>query len=536
MIQKWILIFLIFQVSWVHAQSVMKSKDPKQAFASLASQIALIKNPPKYNSKGPRWNFKPGSQIVVTINNSKILRRITPFNFGVNAAWWDGKKWFLNSQQVLKAQEAGIHFWRWPGGSASDNYFWNGKVLPGGKGIDAQMNDPEFVQTRNFMQFCRETHSQPIFTVNFGLARYGSVQEAAQLAASWVRYCNIQHHWNVQYWEIGNEVYGAWESGNQVAGKAPLNGKEYGHDFNIIVHAMKKIDPHIFVGAVAVNHDNGNTWTGYHWWMKQLLPEIQHSADFLILHQYFLWPYNQAHQYVAPSNKTIFDDWSKVQRSFQSVQQMMKKYIPQTHPLPIALTEFNMINSSPRRTIELINGIFTAGVLGQALVSGYSAVDYWDWKNGLDYKLHGDHGMLSWNDQRIPNSTPRPSYYAFAIYHDAFGNQLIRCRSSNSSVKIYASRFSNGALGLILLNISHHPRQVKFQFSHFKPQGRLMGWVLTGNRLRSRRVTWNGHPGPQGGGGPFPLKAINPYHLQFHNSKSLKLNLAPISVSGVIIY
>ena len=87
------------------------------------------------------------------------------------------------------------------------------------------MKDPSAADTDDLIEFCRATSSEPIVTVNYGLARYGNVQKAADLAARWVRYFNVEKGLKVRYWEIGNEVYGAWEEGNKVPGKPPLSGE-----------------------------------------------------------------------------------------------------------------------------------------------------------------------------------------------------------------------------------------------------------------------------------------------------------------------
>ncbi|MBE3568310.1 MAG: hypothetical protein IMW90_21540 [Thermogemmatispora sp.] len=50
----------------------------------------------------------------------------------------------------------------------------------------------------------------PVITVHYGA---GTSQEAV----AWVRYANVTHHYDIKFWEIGNEVYGngtcgaAWE-------------------------------------------------------------------------------------------------------------------------------------------------------------------------------------------------------------------------------------------------------------------------------------------------------------------------------------
>ncbi len=54
---------------------------------------------------------------------------------------------------------------------------------------------------------------QAMVTVDYGAGntigqRDGSGETGPQIAADWVRYANIQHHYGIKYWEIGSEVHG----------------------------------------------------------------------------------------------------------------------------------------------------------------------------------------------------------------------------------------------------------------------------------------------------------------------------------------
>src|SRR5581483_9887404 len=207
-----------------------------------------------------------------------------------------------------------------------------------------------------------------------------------------------------------------WEEGNKIAGQMPLTGDLYAENFKIIADAMRKADPDIYIGAVAVETDAGDDWTGYGWWTQKLLGALGSAADYLIIHQYFMWPYDGGHNYSEPTNETILGNIPKIADSMRSMERMQDKYTDPPARVPVALTEYNILNGSVPPTIELINGLFTAEVLGETVKAGYACSNYWDWRNGLDEKEHGDHAMLSSNDPDIPDATPRPSYYAYAAF------------------------------------------------------------------------------------------------------------------------
>jgi hypothetical protein len=202
----------------------------------------------------------------------------------------------------------------------------------------------------------------------------------------------------------------------------------------------------------------------------------------------------------------------------------------------VALTEFNLMNADPPETIELVNAVFTAEVLGESLKSGYVAANSWDWKNGFVEKEGGDMALLASKDPNVPDATPRPTYYTYALFARAFGDRMVACESSDASVKIYASRFAGGELGLVIVNEAEQGRTLAFDLKGFAPKGKWTGWVLAGKDLNAKQVSWNGEVGPAGGGGPFPLDTIPPYVGVFKPGTPLQLSVQPNSVTGIILY
>jgi hypothetical protein len=367
------------------------------------------------------------------------------------------------------------------------------------------------------------------------LARYGSTQKAAELAARWVRYFNVEKGFKVRYWEIGNEVYGPWEEGNKVPGKPPLTGDIYAKDFNVIAQAMRAVDSDIRIGAVAVDADSGDEWVGYRWWMRDMLPVLAESADFLVTHNYFHWPF-EGDKFVNPPNEKLFANVNKVAKAKADIDAMVQKYTRRSAPMPVMLTEFNIVNASAPQTIQLISGLFTAEVLGEAIKHGYLGAHLWDWKNGLDAKLGGDHGMLATADSAVPESTPRPTFFAYALYERAFGHRVIDATSTDPRLKVYASGFGGGEVGLIVVNEQSEPVTLTADLAGMGLKGTAVGWVLDGNNLNAKQVRWNGVAGPEGGGGPFPIDGVAPYTASFDGKAGLKLNLPANCAAGIVLY
>src|SRR5579859_7210222 len=94
---------------------------------------------------------------------------------------------------LLKA--AGIRQLRYPGGSYGDAFHWKTNTMTGG-GYVAPGTDFD-----HFMATAKTVGAQPILIANYGS---GSLEEAAD----WVKYANLDKHYGVKYWEIGNEIPG----------------------------------------------------------------------------------------------------------------------------------------------------------------------------------------------------------------------------------------------------------------------------------------------------------------------------------------
>ncbi len=82
----------------------------------------------------------------------------------------------------------------------------------------------------------------------------------------------------------------------------------------------------------------------------------------------------------------------KVSDRLRSRSHDRRQYSPAEKGVPTALTEFNLMNGNGPQDIELISGLFDSEVLGEMIKAGYVGSNFWDWKNGLDKKLGGEHG------------------------------------------------------------------------------------------------------------------------------------------------
>jgi hypothetical protein len=283
---------------------------------------------------------------------------------------------------------------------------------------------------------------------------------------------------------------------------------------------------------VALPDDDGTDWVGYRWWMRDMLPEAAPVADYLVLHEYFVWPFESDGKTLKKlENEALFANVGKIGKDMESLRAILRKRVPERADLPVALTEYNLVNASPPQTIQLINTLFTGEVLGEMIRAGFVASNYWDWRNGKD-SLGGDMGMLASSDSSVPDNTPRPSYYAFAVWERAGGTTMVKSEGGDAKFKAWATRFPGGETGVILSNEAEEGAELTLEGLQASS---VLGWVVDGQSLNSAQVRFNGVPGPQGGGGPFPLEGIQPYAKSFAPGKPLKVSLPPRSLSGLVL-
>ena len=109
---------------------------------------------------------------------------------------------------------------RWPGGCFADTYHWRDGIGPRAQRPKARniwwgRDESNEFGTDEFLDFCRQTNSNPYICLNVGS---GSPEEAME----WMQYCNANDTtvsslrrknghadpYNVRYWSVGNESWG----------------------------------------------------------------------------------------------------------------------------------------------------------------------------------------------------------------------------------------------------------------------------------------------------------------------------------------
>jgi len=199
--------------------------------------------------------FVPAGEPLprIEIHADRTLDAISPLLYGLNHRYlysgygvWDAEAQQVHPEVITRSLQMGFPVARFPGGTVSSTYHWTDGIGPpeerstgisGFNGAPAT-NEYGFDEQMLFMEQVGATTN---VVVNFGT---GTAQEAA----AWVAYANgavtdttpigvdelgvdwgtvgqwaaqreanqarlgmTPHPYNIEYWEVGNELYGDWE-------------------------------------------------------------------------------------------------------------------------------------------------------------------------------------------------------------------------------------------------------------------------------------------------------------------------------------
>lgn len=462
---------------------------------------------------------------TISINTSNVLAKVLPTHLGTNTTFRNGSDQLSRTHLYTNAGQGAMRF---PAGSGSNKYFWDGNIpvdmeqvidktgltidVSGINGVNSNYMTPEL-----FTQFISDAGSQATVVVNYFYARYGKttegtraarVQQAADYAASFVYKMNTELGANIQNWEIGNECYGKWEEGYNVNGNI-VTGKEYGEDFRVFAEAMKAVDASIKVGAVVEDSDGD--------WNRQCLPEIQDHADFLAVHNYFTTTGDAIPENVLASTGQMLSIYTTLEDCIAAYTNKARDYFP------IAMTEYN---SRGMHNTTMMNGLFIAQILGELIKSGYGMgtiwVSEWNW-NATDLE---NKGFLARNDPDQVDYSPYPSYIPFQYFHRCFGDKMIEASSSDAEVHVYASTFTSGEIGLVIVNTSGTNKVLHLDMDNVLngAQYDKIWWYdfyADNMDVGNKRFYINGQTGTTAGGGPDNFATIAPYQSAFSAANTI---------------
>lgn len=438
------------------------------------------------------------------------------------------------SDLVNRLKQLSPNIIRYPGGTISGAYFFNAekgerpadapeKVLDGSSGSEVALNywygrnsESWTMSIDSYYELLETTNSTGIITVNYEYARYSTAEDpvgsAAHLAAEWVRYDNGR----TRFWEIGNEEYGTWQYGyriktstNQDNQPEIISGELYGKHFKVFADSMRKaaseVGTTIYIGAMLKEEAPQNWWNDTdRYWNSGIFEQAGNSPDYFIVHSYYT-PYavNSSAADILNAPATV------TKNNHDYVQQQITD--AGFGSKPIALTEWNIFAEGSKQQVSFINGMFGAMVLGEAIKNKYAMAVRWDLANG--WNGGNDHGIFSMGDEpgSIPKWNPRPSFYYMYYFQKYFGDRMVNSTVTNDNIVAYASTFTSGQAGVVLVNKGTTEQTVSVDMKNFGVGERYYYHTLTGgddNGDFSLKVNVNGFPPTFSAGGPWNFESI----------------------------
>ncbi|MCX5679679.1 MAG: hypothetical protein NTZ95_03355 [Candidatus Omnitrophica bacterium] len=344
-------------------------------------------------------------------------------NADYGAGIWDSK-WYNkpNPKVVNLAKQAGVSVMRFPGGCGTHQYKWK-------EAINKDRDSFRF-GIDEFLEVCKSIGCEAIFTISYF---EGDEQDAANL----VEYLNtpysegidVKYVWaakrahkghsrpyGVKYFEIGNED---WHGDHIKINK--VLPEEYAKRYLRYYDAIKKIDSSVMVGAILYSPE----------WNQKVMEIIKDKVDFGVVHIYPRAGVTDK-KLEAMDPKDVFRikltvAMSRYDIELKKIHQLFKKNSGKD--IPIAVTEYNggLRREKPipyRHSLgmAIINAELVRVLLDPE--NGVLMANYWNLVNEhwgmVANGFNGDEGYF-YNPY-----FKRPSYYVYRMYHEHFGDKLLR--------------------------------------------------------------------------------------------------------------
>jgi hypothetical protein len=377
---------------------------------------------------------QPGRALVqpepaaITVHADQTLAPVNPLLFGQNYGPW------MNTSEPYVAlyRDAGVTLLRFPGGNWGDD----SGVFPNNlddlaalaRALDAQV----VVQARLF--------------------RDGTPEEAAK----WVRYCNVEHDYAFQYWEIGNEP-DLYASRPSRSGDPEFTVAWYNARFREFATAMKAVDPEIQIVGPAVTG-------GWRKWMPAFIAANGDIVDVLSWHWY-------AHGDELSDAEALATP-PQIEEQIDSIRAWWRdpaiNPLGHQRPVPLLLSEYSVswASSRHRHLGTQVDALWSAEVVGRIANHGLEMAARFSLQ-GTNW--HGLVGMLE---------DPRPVYGIYRLYTQWGTTQVAAESSDEAMLPAFASRRDDGTLALIVVNKdSTQAREATLNIKGFRPSGQAQVWL-----------------------------------------------------------
>jgi len=359
--------------------------------------------------------------------------------------------WFDYTQAFVKPslRALGTHLVRYPGGSESDAYHWE----HGGAVCQNQGYITKHASFDNLIDHVIvPLHFDTAVTLNYGSNPQCNGGGLPSEAGAWVAYSKA-HGDAVEYWTVGNEVYGSWEFDLHAKKHDPAT---YADAVRTGYYpAVKAADPNAKLGVV-VDTPNDTAWNAVV--LSQAKP-----FDFVELHYY--------PQYDKDNDAfllgTAVDNFVKDLAGLRA--EMDEAGVAKS--VPIYVGEYNAdAGSEGKQSVSIVNGLFLGQMLGSFVNAGVPMATWWLDNGSCDQKGDFSKSLYGWQNfgseamlsdglpnayegcattPAIPGGTPFPTARVMALFDStAPAGSTVRAVSVphalGSSVRAYGFAVGSG--------------------------------------------------------------------------------------------
>ena len=416
----------------------------------------------------------------VTVNQSSFGPALTNQILGMNmAVWYD---FTANTTAIVNAlQGAGFVSLRWPGGSTSDDYHWNGTsasnpangVAPTPSTCAGAYQD----STTNYLSFIKNLEfpnpALPALPNGFDVALtadYGTNPActgggSASEAANWVQYA-YANGGTVSHVTVGNEEYGSWEEDLHAVRHDPSTYAAAVSGAGGYYKSIKAANSSTLVGVIVdANCTTANGCTDN--WDSTVLSNDAGYYDFVEYHYYPQNPGNESDTFLV----------QQAAQGFTTNINTIKSELASAGETntPIYVGELGSVSSDPgKQSMSITQGLYAGQMLGEMMNDGVARATWWigfgncnGAAGNLSNSLYGWQGFGAYNvfsdgpaaDPSCapwgPIGTLSPTTIAFQLFNYVVGNGGKALNATvagdTSDVRAYAAAIPSGT-ALVLFN------------------------------------------------------------------------------------
>jgi List-Bact-rpt repeat protein len=415
---------------------------------------------------------------AITVNQSSSGPAVTDQLMGMNMAVWNDT---ALSAAVSPFQAVGIKAVRWPGGSTSDTYHWEGQSYntPSSPSTCDTMNNTIAYGYPNdtFEDFINELAGPTAASLDIALtANYGSNGlcnggGVPSEAAAWVTYA-ASLGVTVSHMTVGNEEYGHWEYDLHTVTNDPTtyaaavgNSTSNGYYEQIkAASAASSQNTLVGVDVDAGEPASGDVTAG---WDPNVLANSQY--DFVEYHYYPQGPGSEN------DNTLVHSGAQGLTTSINTIKAELSTAGKPTTPIYVG--EMGSVSSNPgKQSWSITQALYAGQLLGEMMNDGVSRATWWiGFGNCNGTAGNNSASLYGWQDfgaynvfsdgtadsTSCPDAGPVGTLSPTAVAYQLFGNVAVNGESvltagvtgDTTDVRAYAATHSGGT-ALVLFNLN----------------------------------------------------------------------------------